>query len=193
MALMGCLRRSSVLALALAAGCTFQISASTPDADDADAPADTFVHDVPPRLIEGGGIGDAPVGSVVNVYVIDWITRAPIADAAVDVGTISGMTDATGLFVARSAALQGKQTVFATHAGYRAELWIGTAGANVTIPLKSQPQANTPPHADLSGTFANFGTGLPVPAQNHVRGGAVSYSQQEGLADPWNNLKTAAG
>ena len=33
---------------------------------------------VPPRVIPGGGIGDGPIDGVVNLYVIDDLTRQPV-------------------------------------------------------------------------------------------------------------------
>src|SRR5262249_18593199 len=70
------------------------------------------VPSVPPRIIEGGGIGDGPIDGVANVYVIDDTTREPVAGATVQVGTVTGSTDDTGLFVAEG--VEGPQTVVVT-------------------------------------------------------------------------------
>lgn len=181
-------------ALVVAAGCGFGVPAGVAPGDDVlDAPpGDAFVHEVEPRLIAGGGIGDAPLGSVVHVYVIDAVLRTPIAGVHVEVGGVGGTTDSTGLFTARAEALQGKQRVLATMAGYRAEVWLGVAGANVTLPLVP---VVTPavPRADLSGNFTGFNTGLPALAMSHVRGGRVSYSDLDSVPEAWNNLRTANG
>src|SRR5688572_26112187 len=72
----------------------------------------------------GGGISDGPIAGRVNIFVIDTTTEAPIAGASVELGALQGTTDATGLFVAEDAALAGKQTVIATAAGYRPEMWV---------------------------------------------------------------------
>lgn len=177
----------------LVAGCGFGVPASTAVVDaDIDAPpppVDAFVRDVPPRLIPGGGIADAPLAQVLNVYAIDSVTRQPIVDAAVTIGAITGMTDATGLFVARGEAVAGKATIVITKAGYRAEIWIGVGGANATLPLKPQPLAGVP-RADLSGVFSTFNTNLPPLAGGHVRGGSVTYSQLDGAPDGTNSINS---
>src|SRR5262245_54253280 len=67
-------------------------------------------HDVDPKIIPGGGIHDPGIDGEVNVFVIDEDTDAPMADATVRVGTIEGVTDSTGLFVASNDDLTGPQT-----------------------------------------------------------------------------------
>jgi hypothetical protein len=176
---------------ALLAGCGFGVAATT-GADDAgtdDAGPDAYVHEVPPRLIPGGGIDDAPIAQLLNVYAIDGATRKPIAGAAVSIGTITGTTDDAGLFVARGESLAGKATIAVTMAGYRAEVWIGVGGANVTLPLKPQPVVGVP-RADLSGVFSTFNTNLPSLSGGHVRAGAVSYSQLDGAPEGANNINS---
>src|SRR5689334_23699115 len=85
---------------------------------------------VEPRVIAGGGIGDGPIDGVVNLYVIDDATRDPIEGAEVSVGSVTGLTDATGLFVAEG--VTGKQDITVTAPSKRAEMWVGANGANVT-------------------------------------------------------------
>src|SRR5262245_52850291 len=89
----------------------------------------------PPRLIPGGGIGDGAIDGVVNLYVIDDSTHAPIEGATVRVGDIEGTTDTTGLFIANGVV--GPQTVLAKKAAMRSEMWIGANGANITMALQS--------------------------------------------------------
>src|SRR5688572_23454026 len=93
---------------------------------------------VEPRVIAGGGIGDGPVDGVVNLHVIDDVTRTPIANATVRVGTVDGTTNSSGLFIAQG-DLAGAQTIVVKANGYRSEVWVGANGANVTINLE---QAN---------------------------------------------------
>src|SRR6476646_9847198 len=81
----------AVLAAAISA-CGSETTTGTPDAPTGNHP--------PPRIIPGGGIGDGAIDGVVNLYVIDDVSRLPIGNATVRVGTVDGVTDATGLFVA---------------------------------------------------------------------------------------------
>lgn len=136
----------------------------------------------PPRIIAGGGIGDGPIAGVANVYVIDDATRTPIAGAAVTVGTVTGTTDATGLFVAHG--VTGKQTVLVTAGSYRGELWVGANGANLTFDLQAA-SGGTPASATLTGTVDV--SGFPV-APGHQKTVSVSYSQDERATDAANNL-----
>src|SRR5688572_4947940 len=93
----------------------------------------------PPRVISGGGIGDGPIDGVVNVYVIDDLTRTPISGATVRVGTVDGTTDATGLFVAEG--LTGPQTVVVKAAAHRSDMWVGANGTNMTFNLAPATEA----------------------------------------------------
>ena len=181
----------AVLAYTIVAGCGFGVPATIGTDADIDAPraTDAFVNDVPPRLIEGGGIGDAPLGQVLNVYAIDSVTRAPIEGAAISIGAIAGVTDRDGLFVARGEALDGKAMIAVTKQGYRAALWVGVGGANATVPLKPQPIANVP-RTDLSGVFSGFNSNLPGLAAGHIRGGSVTYSQLDGAPEGANNISS---
>jgi hypothetical protein len=140
----------------------------------------------PPRVIAGGGIGDGAIDGVVNLYVIDDKTRMPIPNATVRVGSIDGVTDATGLFVATSVV--GPQTVIAKATGYRSEVWFGANGANMTIDLQVADQP-APGHADLSGQITGF-AGITVPA-GHAKVATIVYSQSDDLGDAANNLPTA--
>jgi hypothetical protein len=140
----------------------------------------------PPRVIAGGGIGDGAIDGVVNLYVIDDKTRLPVANATVRIGTIDGITDTAGLFVAKD--VTGPQTVIAKATGYRSELWVGANGANMTINLQAAVLP-APGHADLSGQITGF-AGITV-AAGHAKVATVAYSQSDDLGDAANNLKTA--
>lgn len=135
-------------------------------------------------VISGGGIGGGAIDGVVNLYVVDDVTRMPIQGATVRVGTIDGTTDATGLFVANG--LTGKQDVVVTAAGYRSEYWLGANGANMTADL--HPANPTIAQATLSGSITGF-AGLTV-ATGHAKVGFVGYSQDDLAPDAANNLTT---
>lgn len=148
----------------------------TPDATDGNRP--------PPRVIAGGGIGDGPIDGVVNLYVIDDATRAPIRGAAVRVGTLDGTTDEAGLFVAEG--VTGPQTVSAKAATYRSELWVGADGANITMSLPKADGTAVASRA-LQGQLTGFGA-LTVPA-GHAKDAIVFASQTPDLGDPANELE----
>ncbi|HLL21806.1 MAG TPA: hypothetical protein VK427_06735, partial [Kofleriaceae bacterium] len=161
----------SAIFLGLLLGCGNDVGLSP----DATVPA-------APRVIAGGGIGDGPITGVVNLHVIDDVTRRPIPNATVRVGTVTGATDASGLFVARG--VTGPQTIVAKANSYRPDVWVGVDGANVTINLQA---ANpSPPTGTVTGTITSFDS-LPVPA-GHVRVAIASYSQLDTLGDEDNNL-----
>jgi hypothetical protein len=143
---------------------------------------------VDPRVIAGGGIGDGPIDGVVNLYVIDDATRQPVANATVRVGEVNGTTDATGLFVARG--VTGPQTITVIKSGYRADMWIGVNGANVTIDVEPA-NAATPPKATLTASITNIAS-LPV-AAGHIRLALASYSQTDDFGDDANNIETPGG
>jgi hypothetical protein len=138
---------------------------------------------VEPRVIAGGGIGDGPIAGVVNLYVIDDLTRRPIANATVRVGSIDGVTDSTGLFVARAAF--GPQTITAVANGYRSEVWVGANGANVTINLGAANTAS-PPSGTITGSINGFAA-ITVPA-GHAKVAVASYSQTDELGAESNEI-----
>jgi hypothetical protein len=141
---------------------------------------------VPPRVIAGGGIGDGPVDGVVNVYAIDDTTRRPIANATVRVGTLTGTTDADGLFVARDATLTGAQTITVKAAGYRSDVWIGANGGNVTFNLQEANTAN-PPSATLTVTINGFAA--LAPTAGHVKVALATYSQTNEIGEAANEIE----
>ena len=147
---------------------------------DVDAPSENLP---PPRVIPGGGIGDGAIDGVVNLYVIDDVSRKPISGAGVRVGSIDGTTDSTGLFVAHD--VHGPQTITAKANGFRTEVWVGVNGANVTLDLNKANDA-TPDSAKLSGQIANWAA-LTV-AAGHAKVGVVTYSQSDNLGDAANNI-----
>lgn len=172
------MRAALLLCLPCAAICACgQDSAPEPDGAQGNFP--------PPRVIPGGGIGDGAIDGVVNLYVIDDVTRSPVANATVRVGTLDGTTDATGLFVAND--VHGPQLIVAKASGYRSEVWIGANGANITVDLLKANTA-TPASATVTGQIAGFAA-LPVTA-GHAKVAVVGYSQLDDLGDAANNLKT---
>ena len=80
-----------------------------------------------PHLVPGGGISAGAIVGLMNVYVTDEDTRAPVAGASVRVGPsasaapCSRLTDPTGLAIfddQNCPSLKGKQTLTASAAGY---------------------------------------------------------------------------
>ena len=122
---------------------------------------------------------------MVNLYVIDDVTRSPVANATVRVGTLDGTTDATGLFVAND--VHGPQLIVAKASGFRSEVWIGANGANITIDLLKANTA-TPASATVTGQITGWAA-LPV-TTGHAKVAIVGYSQSDDLGDEANNLKT---
>jgi hypothetical protein len=119
----------------------------------------------------------------VNLYVIDDATRAPIAGAAVRVGTLDGITDQAGLFIAEDVV--GPQTVAVKAGSYRSEVWVGADGANMTMNLQKADRG-APPSGVLQGQITGF-TGITV-AAGHAKDAIIVASQTTDLGDPANDL-----
>jgi hypothetical protein len=149
-------------------------------------------NDAAPSLITGGGVGSGDIDGRVNVYVIDESTNAPIANAKVRVGTIDGMTDSTGLFIANG-SLSGNQNVTAVATGHVPTMWVGVDGANVTIPVTATGASSTNvPQAELDGTITGWASLDPAkPADALIAG--VAYSQTHELGAPENGLAQPPG
>jgi len=153
-------------------------------------------HNVAPRLIPGGGVGDGAVSGQLNVYVTDDQTRAPVAGASVRVGAsaatapCTALTDSTGLALFAEPtcpSLRGKQTLTASAGGYAPTTWIGVNGANLTIPIHPAA-APTVATATVSGTIAGWDS-LPAPAAGHQTLALVGFSQTRELGDPANDIQ----
>jgi hypothetical protein len=148
-----------------------------------------------PRLIEGGGVGDGKISSVLNVYVIDEDSGGVMSSASVRVGESSSptpctvVTDSTGLAKFDTTAcpsLKGPATITASITGYAPATWIGVNAANVTIPLRAMVAA-TLPTATVSGTIAGWAS-LPVPPANHQTLALIGFSQTNNLGDRANDV-----
>ncbi|MEO8548577.1 MAG: hypothetical protein ABI678_01335 [Kofleriaceae bacterium] len=139
-------------------------------------------------MIKGGGVGDGAIDGVVNVYVIDNDSYAPIVDATVEVAGKQATTDDTGLVIFQD--VSGAQTVAVKAAGYRGAVWQDVNGANLTIPVTKLGNL-TAQQATLSGTVANWDA-VTVPS-GHAKAALVGYSQSDDLGDPANNIQTPAG
>jgi hypothetical protein len=137
-----------------------------------------------PVLVPGGGVTGAAIDGVVNVYVIDQSTGAPIAGAAVTIGAAAAVTtDADGLAVLEDAAVTGAQTITATAAGHVAATWVGVPGTSATIPL--EPTAT--PQARVTGTIAGW-DGLDDPPIGNYNLAVVLYSLSDDVGAPENHL-----
>lgn len=148
-------------------------------------------NDATPTVVPGGGVSSGGIDGEVNVFVIDSRTDAPLAGASVTVGTVTGTTDATGLFTFTD--VKGPQTISATLAGYAAATWFGADGANVTIPLTANgPDAVDSAHVE--GTIAGWDA-LPAPATDHYYLAFIVYSLTDELGAPENEIPqgTTAG
>ena len=150
---------------------------------------------VAPRLIAGGGVGDGPIAGLLNIYVTDVDTRAPIAAANVRVGAsaaaspCTALTDSTGLAVMNAEscpALRGKQTLTAWAQGHVPSTLIGVNGANVTVTIRATAPAPVET-ATVTGTITGW-DGLAAPATGHQTLGIVGYSQTRDLGDRANEL-----
>ncbi|MFN0248359.1 MAG: hypothetical protein ACKV2T_15820 [Kofleriaceae bacterium] len=173
------MRNRTILAYVL----TLAITGCGDDGDQ--ATPDAAPEPPPPRIIEGGGIGDGPIEGVANVYVLDDSTRDPLSGATVRVGEVEGTTDSTGLFVARG--VTGPQTVIVKATDHRPEMWIGANGANITFSL--QPGANPNPRsATMTGALSL--ASLPALDTNHAYFVQVGYSASDDLGDDANEIPT---
>jgi hypothetical protein len=154
--------------------------------DDGDPTSpDAAPEPPPPRIIEGGGIGDGPIEGAANVYVIDDATRDPIAGATVRVGEVEGTTDATGLFVAEG--VTGPQTVVVKATDHRSEMWLGANGANMTFNMELGADPN-PRSATMTGSLSL--ASLPVLQTNHAYFAQIGYSASDNLGDDENEIAT---
>ncbi len=141
---------------------------------------------VGPVIIPGGGIHDPGIDGTVNVYVIDADTDLPLAGAEVEIGTLTGTTDATGLFVATG--IRGPQTVVAKASGHATAMWVGADGANVTMPLDASPAPLTrPPQAQLTGSITGWAA-LPAPDLQRTRVALILFAQDPVLGSKANDL-----
>jgi len=145
--------------------------------------------DVDPTLIPGGGIADPGLDGEANVYVIDEDTDAPIEGATVYVGSISGPTDASGLFVATG--VSGPQTITAVAAGHVPSTWVGVDGANVTIPLGSTAATTAIAQGTVTGTVAGWST-MTAPTGTALVA-LASYSWNDDDDDPANRIQQPTG
>ncbi len=149
-------------------------------------------NDAAPSLIMGGGVSSGDIDGRVNVYVIDESTNAPIANAKVRVGSINGMTDTAGLFIAKG-SLSGKQDVTAVADGHVPTMWVGVDGANVTVPVTATGTTNTTvPQAELDGTIIGWDQLNPT-AQNDALIAGIAYSQTSDIGAPENSIPQPAG
>lgn len=176
------MRRSPLRTSSLVTGTLFVAAAFTVGCGD-DAPSGNRPD---PRLIEGGGIGDGEIDGVVNLYVIDDVTRAPIVGAEVRVGEVDGTTDDTGLFVAEG--VKGPQQVYAKASGYRAEMWVAANGANMTMNL-AKPVQPAAPTGVVTGSIDLSGVSVPA---GHAKIAFVTYLQTAEIGDPANEIQQPA-
>jgi len=147
-------------------------------------------HDVTPTIITGGGVADPGIDGETNVYAIESVSDEPISGATVIVGSVTGETDETGLFVATG--VSGSQQITVMADGFVTQTWVGVNGANVTVPLDLEEEG-TPdvPQATVTGTIDGF---LDLaPPQGGAKIGLVTYSANMDDDDPANDLAQPGG
>lgn len=147
-------------------------------------------HDVTPTIITGGGVADPGIDGETNVYAIESVSDEPISGATVIVGSVTGETDETGLFVATG--VSGSQQITVIADGFVTQTWVGVNGANVTVPLDLEEEG-TPdvPQATVTGTIDGF---LDLaPPQGGAKIGLVTYSANMDDDDPANDLAQPGG
>lgn len=156
-------------------------------------------NDAPPRLIEGGGIGDGEIDGKVNVFVVDGDdeSHVAIAGAQIFIGeadeeAIEGVTDSSGLLTVKDSALSGPTTITIVADGFVTSTWYGANGANITVPLNRPTQPETFGQATLAGSIEGWGD-LPEPEENHFIVGLLAYSQTTDLGDPANEIEQPSG
>ncbi len=171
--------RSSLLLVLIGVAACGEDAVSSPEGDSAQG------NRPDPRVIPGGGISDGAIDGVVNLYVIDEATRAPISGAEVRVGDLAGTTGVDGLFIADGVV--GPQDIVVKAAGHRKELWIGANGANITVNLEAD-NTGEPPSATLTGSIPNLASVTVA----HTKVTIVGYSQTDVLGDPANEIATPA-
>ena len=95
---------------------------------------------MPPRLIEGGGLGDGEIDGKVNIYVIeeDSTESVAVSGAKIYIGepgeeAIEGETDSTGLLTVEDGSLDGPTTITVVAGGFVTSTWYGANGANITF------------------------------------------------------------
>ncbi|MFH0900275.1 MAG: hypothetical protein V2A73_06575, partial [Pseudomonadota bacterium] len=157
--------------------------ASSPDAtgstDAQGTEPDAFAgNNAAPVVIPYGGLASGAIDGRVNVFVLDVRDGKPIADASVQVGSLSKTTDDNGLAIFFDDSLSGPQDITASASGFLTASWFGANGANITILLEPAiPPAGTPtvPSAEVQGTIKGFDQ-LTPPQQNHWTIAYVGYS-----------------
>ncbi len=134
-----------------------------------------------PAPIAGGGVGGGAIVDTAFIHVIDDVTRDPIPGANVLIGNYAGATDGDGLVIA-TGLVAGKQQLTVAAPGYRAEMWLGVNGQNLTVDLHvAAPLATNT--ATVSGSV-DFG----AVELAHTRTATVMCSETDDLSDPANNL-----
>lgn len=143
-----------------------------------------------PTIVPGGGARDPGISDRVHVYVIDERTDQPIVGATVLAGTVTGTTDATGLFTATG--VSGPLTVAAKATDHATAVWVGVDSQNITMSLEPNGAATpSPAKAEVSGTITGWDT-MPAPPAGHIYGAVIGYSQNPEIGADDNNLDPPA-
>lgn len=158
-------------------------------------------NDAPPRLMEGGGLGDGAIDGRVNIFVMDGdadgseaVVGAEIFIGEAGEAVLQGSTDSSGLLTVKDSSLAGPTTISVVAEGFVTTTWYGANGANLTIPLSRRVERSDYGQATLRGTIDNW-SALPEPATNHFVVAILGYSQTNELGNPANEIEqpVAAG
>ncbi|MFH0900274.1 MAG: hypothetical protein V2A73_06570 [Pseudomonadota bacterium] len=129
-------------------------------------------------VIPYGGLSSGAIDGRVNIFVLDARDGKPIANASVQVGSLTKATDNDGLAIFIDRSLSGPQTITASASGFLTASWFGANAANATMLLEPEvPSSGTPtvPSAEVQGTIKGFDQ-LTPPQQNHWTIAYVGYS-----------------
>jgi hypothetical protein len=161
------------------------------DASDSDAASSDLLA-AAPRIITGGGVGDAPLSGTLHVYVIESSSGSALGGAAVHVqpssgDALDGTTDTSGLAEFHAAGLAGPAEITASASGHTPATFIGADGTNVTLAL-DLPLSSPPPRAMIEGSV-DF-SGLPSPSPAHAWVAVVHYTRTGPFDTPENVISS---
>ncbi|MFH0899950.1 MAG: hypothetical protein V2A73_04900, partial [Pseudomonadota bacterium] len=146
------------------------------------------------KLTPFGGVTSGNINGVLNVFVIDANTNAPVVSADVQVevkgGTaLTGKTGENGLVTFKD--LSGPQTVSATAKYYSAVTWIGVNGKDVTLPLapNAAPSAQS---AYAEGTIEGW-EGMSSSDSSKKLLAQVGYTWLDDFENPANSIRPPSG
>ena len=178
--------------LTLLSGCRSLLGIDDPGPLAIDAAPDA---EVPPRLILGGGIADAPLNGRLDVYVITAANRRPVAGATIEVRAserpgvettvvATATTDADGLARFTFDPSITSVDVAAVAEGHRSIYWVGVRGHNVTLPMQGTGLVAYP-SAMYQGSIIDFST-VPDLGVNYTKYARVTSAKVDSATSARN-------